>query len=243
MTGTAARSILISSEAELDAYLVAFSLTEERTSRRPGDRVLILETVDRDGQRLRLTVQREQASERGMSRRFGLPAVAALDEVMARAAAFSAENPPHHPGTVARFPMPSERFAGCVEIPLAVVARDDGQPGLYAPPRVAVMEWATAEPRGIGEFPGFSADDWPPARVGDWPPASIRDQPPQVIAASVARLSGCLGRLIDEALGITAVSAPSDVSDAGSLIRRLDATGMLPSYRMLSPVFAARLGF
>ena len=239
MSAARHRTIVVDSEAELLAYLEAFSITTSDETNSPASAAQVIGGVDAIGEPVRLTVDRAIPDARS---RFGVPSVSALDEMMVRAVAFSAENPPHHPGTIARFPMPSERFRDAVELPLAVLAVDGGKRGIYAPPRVAVMDQRTAEPRGVGDFPDFSPDAWPPPRLGDWPPASLGNVSPESIAASVARLSGCLMRLLDHQLGITSFRVESDVEDARELIRRLEVPGMYASYRRLSPHFFNVLG-
>jgi hypothetical protein len=96
-----------------------------------------------------------------------------LDTVMESAFAFSTENPPHHPGTMARFPVPSASYANSLAVPLPVLAVDSGRRGLYAPPRVVVLAFDTLQARGVGEFPGFEPENWPPERLGDWPPPEL----------------------------------------------------------------------
>lgn len=241
MSNRADRSIRVDSDDELRAYLTAFSITEDNLPDLTDNHAAEIQGRDVQGQPIHILVERSGDTSPTAASRFGVPITGSLDEIMVRAVAFSTENPPHHPGTVARFPMPSNRFSGCVEVPLAVIAGDNGLPGLYAPPRVAVLEWRTAEPRGIGEFPGFSPDAWPPPRLGDWPPPGIRDLPPDVIAASVARLSGCLGRLIGHALELAPPAVPTDVADALQLIARLDVPSMMPYYERLSPDFGRML--
>lgn len=236
-----ARTISVDSDDELAAFLTAFAISDIdglNTGLGPASE---LHGTDAEGRSVKIIVQAGGQRTTGSATRFGVSKLEALDELMPRAIAFSTENPPHHPGTVARFPMPSARFAGCVEIPLAVLAVDEGRPGMYAPPRVAVLDWQTAETRGIGEFPGFSPENWPPARLGDWPPRTVQDATPELIAASVARLSGCLGRLIDHELGLSHQRAASDLSDTRSLIHRLDLPAMMPSYHAISKSFAAML--
>lgn len=235
------RAINVDSDDELAAFLTAFAISNNGGSNADSGIASDLQGTDSKGRPIKLSVQRRALGTTGSASRFGVATIDALDELMLRAFAFSAENPPHHPGTIARFPMPSDRFAGCVEIPLAVLAVEAGRPGMYAPPRVAVLDWQTAEPRGIGEFPGFSPEDWPPLRLGNWPPGTVHDAAPELIGASAARLSGCLGRLIDHELGLSHQRAASDVSDARTLIHRLDLPAMMPSYHAISKTFAAML--
>ncbi len=163
---------------------------------------------------------------------------ATMDVVARRAQAFSAENPPHHPGSVARFPVPSERYSRSIEVPLPVVAIDRGKRGLYAPPRVALLSWPAAEPAGIGEFPGFDPGAWPPPRLGDWPPASLGSVSPRGLQAAVARFSACWVRILDAALsGRLDNVSPWDREHARALRQLLDPPRMAAAYRGLNPGF------
>ncbi|HEV2107070.1 MAG TPA: hypothetical protein VGR16_02310 [Thermomicrobiales bacterium] len=234
--------IRVDSEQELDAYLSARGSWQPAARRQSDNGTVELEAESETGEITRLTIRGRLTSTDGPAVRYGRPTTESLETLMTAAVAFSAENPPHHPGTLARFPVPSERFPGRVEVPLALIALEDRTPGIYAPPRVAVPDWATAEPLGVGEFPGFSPEGWPPPRLGDWPPSAVGRHSPRVLAASIARLSGCLVRLIDQSLGGMTGVEPSDISDARALLRRLDPPEMSRYYRMLSPRFADMLG-
>ena len=77
---------------------------------------------------------------------------------------------PLHPGTLPQYPVPSASHTGAVAVPLPILALDAGQRGLFAPPRIAVVRWPTAEAVGVGDAPGFDPERWPPPRLGDWPP-------------------------------------------------------------------------
>jgi len=168
----------------------------------------------------------------------GVPTTEAVDALMRAAAEFAAANPPHHPGSVPRFPVPSVRYPGRVEVPLAVVAVDGRERGLFAPPRVVAVDYATAEPYGVGEFPGFDPDDWPPSRIGPWPPHGAQGLGPVQLQASLARLSACLVRLFGAWAGEDDYLHRSD--DAGEVLLlqgRLDVPGMAPYYDRLNPPF------
>ncbi len=235
-------SIRVDSEQELDAYLGAWGSWQPTARRQIDNGTVELEAESETGEIIRLMVRGRLTSADGPALRYDRPTTESLETLMSAAVALSAENPPHHPGTLARFPVPSERFPSRVEVPLALIALDDRTPGIYAPPRLAVLDWATAEPLGVGEFPGFSPDAWPPLRLGDWPPSAVRQLSPRVLAASIARLSACLIRLIDQSLSGTTDVEPSDISDARALLRRLDPPEMSRYYRTLSPRFADILG-
>ncbi len=170
---------------------------------------------------------------------------AILDAVMERASAFAAENPPHHPGSLARFPIPEEHYPGAVAVPLPILAIDDlGRRGLFAPPRMAVVMWETHEPVGVREFPGFDPDDWPPRRLGDWPAPGAARMTPEQLEATIKRFSACWSRIIDAWLGDREARPESVIADARealALRAALDPDTMEPVYRRMNPRFAAWL--
>jgi hypothetical protein len=164
-----------------------------------------------------------------------------LARVMEAAATFSTANPPHHPGTIARFPVPSSQYGGAVAVPMAVLAVEGGRPGLYAPPRVVVIDLTTGEALGVGEFPGFDPARWPPPRLGDWPPAAIGERR---LEGMVARLSACWKRILDAWFEPPKDPGPDvagDIEDALAIRAELDLPAMLPYYERLSPAFDAWL--
>jgi hypothetical protein len=164
-----------------------------------------------------------------------------LDRVMESAATFSRDNPPHHPGTMVRFPVPSASYASAIALPLPVLAVDDGVPGLYAPPRVVVIDYGSLEVRGVGEFPGFDPDDWPPARLGDWPPPSIGAMHRQQLQGTIMRFSALWKRVLDawfeQEQPDPAVLA-GEIAEALKWRARLDLPAMDTWYDRLNPVFA-----
>ena len=162
-----------------------------------------------------------------------------LDEIMETATAFSRENPPHHPGTVARFPVPSMSYAHAVAVPMAVLAQDQGQRGLYAPPRVVVVDPGTMQVRGVGEFPGFDPETWPPKRVGDWPPRSIAAMTQAQVQGTILRFGALWLRILDAWFdGAQDAVVPGEFEEAVDLRNRLDVTGMAESYERLNRAFA-----
>lgn len=165
-----------------------------------------------------------------------------LDPLMERASRFAAENPPHHPGSLPRFPVPIEHYDRAVGVPLPILAVDDqGQRGLYAPPRLAVVSWNNAEPVGVREFDDFDPAKWPPRRLGDWPAASIARLSPEVLQASIQRFSACWSRVIDAwfsgATGRDRRGLGSDIEDALRLRAVLDVPAMNEVYRSMNPGF------
>lgn len=164
-----------------------------------------------------------------------------LDAVMEAAFQFSAANPPHHPGTLARFPVPSASYANSLAVPMPVLAVDQGHRGLYSPPRVVVIEFESLKARGVGEFPGFDPESWPPPRLGDWPPSTIVAMPQQQIQGSIMRLSAIWHRILEAWFSKELVQSPelsAEVVEALALRERLDLPAMLPVYDRLNPVFA-----
>ncbi|MGH2617018.1 MAG: hypothetical protein ACRDJC_17425, partial [Thermomicrobiales bacterium] len=104
---------------------------------------------------------------------------------------------PLHPGSLPQYPVPSESHAGTVAVPLPILAVDAGQRGLYAPPRIAVVRWPSAEAVGVGDAPGFDPERWPPPRLDDWPPGSVRHWEPQRLSGTIERFSAIWARLLD----------------------------------------------
>jgi hypothetical protein len=161
-----------------------------------------------------------------------------MDDLMEKATTFAAENPPHHPGSIARFPIPSASYANAVSIPLPVLAVDGGRRGLYAPPRVVALNWKTSEPIGVGEFPDFDPEHWPPPRLGDWPPVKVEQEQ---LVGMIGRFSACWSRVLDTWFAksdeVTEILR-SDAREALAMRQRLDLSTMSPYYDRLNPVFA-----
>ena len=168
------------------------------------------------------------------------PATERVETWMRTAEAFARENGPSHPGTVARFPVPSARYPGRLDVPLAVLASDGGRRGIYAPPRVVTLDQQTGEPFGIGEFPGFAPEDWPPPRLGDWPPLVLRGVAPRRLEAMVARFSACLTRLIAAYFDPGAADYPHRLAEAAetrALLGVLCLPEMARFYARLNPAY------
>ncbi len=164
-----------------------------------------------------------------------------LDEVMEKAFAFSEANPPHHPGTLARFPVPSANYSNSISVAMPVIALDAGRRGLFAPPRVVVLDHATAEARGVGEFPGFDPEDWPPARLGDWPPAHIQGMHRLQMQGTIMRFSAVWKRILDAWFSKDIMESPAlsrEISEAVQTRLVLDLPELVPYYDRLNPVFA-----
>ncbi len=164
-----------------------------------------------------------------------------LEKLMETAFTFSAENPPHHPGTLARFPVPSAQYQHAVAIPMPVLAVDAGRRGLYAPPRVVVIDFRSGEPVGVGEFPGFDPEMWPPERLGDWPPPATREFGQRQLEGMIARMSACWKRVLDawfESRAEPDVDLAMDIREGLAFRAVLDLPGLLPYYDRLNLGFA-----
>lgn len=164
-----------------------------------------------------------------------------LETLMETASTFSAANPPHHPGTLARFPVPSAQYRHAVAIPMPVLAVEDGRRGLYAPPRVVVIDVRSGEPVGVGEYPGFDPEQWPPERLGDWPPPATLDLGQPRLEGMIARMSACWKRVLDgwfESEPVLDVDLPADIQHSLELRKIMDLPEFLPYYDKLNPGFA-----
>lgn len=163
-----------------------------------------------------------------------------LETLMETAFAFSEANPPHHPGTLARFPVPSAQYQHAVAIPMPVLAVEAGHRGLYAPPRVVVIDVVSGEPVGVGEYPGFDPEQWPPKRLGDWPPPATLNLGQRQLEGMIARMSACWKRVLDGWFGLGLeldVDLPADIRHSLELRAILDLPALLPYYEALNPGF------
>lgn len=174
------------------------------------------------------------------------PVGVGLERVMERAVAFGAENPPHHPGSLARFPVPVEHYGVSVGVPLPILAVDDsGRRGLYAPPRMAVIAWRSHEPVGLRDVDGFDPNVWPPQRLGDWPSAGVSRLTQEQLEATILRFSACWSRVIDAWFSDRGGWGDVLTSDAREAVRWrsvLDPEAMESVYRTLNPQFDDWIG-
>ena len=164
----------------------------------------------------------------------------AIPQVMAIASQFSEQNPPHHPGTLARFPIPSRAYARSLAVPMAVLALDQGRRGLYAPPRIVVVSFDSLEVRGVAEYPGFDPDNWPPARLGDWPPVTMAGRSPERLQQTMARFSAVWHRLLTAWFAKDVVESSDlalDALEAQEILALLDLPNAALMYQELNPVF------
>jgi len=167
-----------------------------------------------------------------------------MDGLMERAATFAAQNPPHHPGSLARFPVPSASYANAIAVPLPILAVDGHVRGLYAPPRFTVLSWPAGEAIGVGEYPDFDPETWPPPRMGDWPPASVTALPAPQLQGMIQRFSACWSRVLEAWFAKEVTISPvlrADVREALAYRATLDLPLMIERYERLNPVFAAWL--
>jgi hypothetical protein len=163
---------------------------------------------------------------------------------MTAATAFSEANPPHHPGTLARFPVPSRSFAGALALAMPVLAVSNGGRGLFAPPRVVVVNFKTLDAIGVGEFPGFEPEHWPPSRLGDWPPPNAQAQHPIQLQGTIQRFSACWYRVLTgwfEQSSTVPDDLASDISESLRSRELLELPDFLPYYDRLNMAFATWL--
>lgn len=240
--------IYIDSEVEQGAWLIAtfgpaqhwsiasqtWQLTES------GERHEVLEIALESGDQVQVAFA-EAAPDDSLTGE-GNDRTGEMEELMQRAVEFAEANPPHHPGSVPRFPVPSASYKNAIAIPMAVLAVDDsGTRGLFAPPRQVAISRNDNILIGVGEFPGFDPEHWPPSRLGDWPPPQLRAVPQVQLQAMIARFSACWSRVLDAWFAM--VVEPNDVlrQDIREALNRralLDLMEMLPLYDRLNPVFA-----
>lgn len=165
-----------------------------------------------------------------------------LDDLMSLAAQFAEQNPPNHPGSLPRFPVPSRSYAEAVAIPMAVLAVDDaGRRGLYAPPRQVAISIRDFTLVGVGEFPDFDPEHWPPPRLGDWPPAPIASMEHEHLQGIIQRFNSCWSRVLEAWFSKQAESTPvleADVRESLRYRAMLDLPAFEACYQRLNPVFA-----
>ncbi len=228
--------------AYVDAYPHAsgpWGIVSETRSSRDGGGTMTLEIKSPDGDGMSVVFDISTFGASGGRQRFGVEPTTALDTLMSGVAEYVASNPPFHPGGLPRFPIPSLRYPGRVEVPIAILAAgDDGRPGLFAPARLVVVSLTDGKPYGIGEYPGFDPDQWPPERLGDWPPPATTALPRQRLAAMVARFNGVWLRLLEAATDNTTYpNVEIEKTEAQKLLALLETSGMAGIYRAINPSF------
>lgn len=164
-----------------------------------------------------------------------------IEDLMHLAAQHAEANPPHHPGSLPRFPVPANAYANALAVPMPILAVDDlGQRGLYSPPRQVVLSVGDNSLIGFGDFPGFDPEMWPPARVGDWPPATMTNMHEQQLQGVIQRFSCCWSRVLEawfaNAEGYTDVLR-ADIAESLRYRQMLDAPGFEEIYVRINPGF------
>lgn len=171
----------------------------------------------------------------------GIDRTAIIEDVMHIAAQFAEANPPHHPGSLPRFPVPARAYQNALAVPMAILAVDDlGQRGLYSPPRQVVLSIGENALIGFGDFPGFDPELWPPPRIGDWPPASAITMPEQQMQGVIQRFSCCWSRVVEAWFTDRDTTSPVLVADVVESLRYralLDTEGFERVYERLNPEF------
>lgn len=164
-----------------------------------------------------------------------------LDRVMQAAVEFSEANPPHHPGTVARFPVPAAGYENALSVPMGLIAVDGSSGGLYAPPRIVALNRDSLGAIGVGEFPGFDPEFWPPERVSEWPLPALQGVSPVQLQGIIQRFSACWLRIIDAWFSGEVEPYRFLKDDIATALRHrstLDATAMDPYYERMNPAFS-----
>lgn len=167
-----------------------------------------------------------------------------LDRVLEAATTFSAENPPHHPGTIARFPVPAAGYPDAISVPMAIIAEDNRRAGLYAPPRLVALHRDTLDAIGVGEYPGFDPEFWPPERLSEWPMPNLRGTPQEQLVATIQRFSATWKRVLDAWFANDPAAHPflnDDIAAAAEARRHIDPPAMDVYSRKANPVFASWL--
>jgi hypothetical protein len=164
-----------------------------------------------------------------------------IEDIMHLAAQYAESNPPHHPGSLPRFPVPANAYANSLAIPMPILAVDDlGQRGLYSPPRYVVLTVGDNSLVGFGEFPEFDEEMWPPPRVGDWPPTSMTAIPEQQLQGIIQRFSCTWSRVL-EAWFTNAdgyhEQLKADIAESLRYRSMLDVPGFEAIYARLNPGF------
>lgn len=170
--------------------------------------------------------------------RLGEPTTGFLGAVMEKAASFAKGTGAHHPGSLPRFPVPSDRYPGRLDVPLPILALDAGMRGVFAPVRVVTMGYEDAEPFGVGEYPGFDPDEWPPPRLGDWPPPGTAGFDRMRLQAAISRFSAVAVRLFDAWFDDRRyLQLDSERAEFIQSLGVLDLPAMMPYYRQVGAKF------
>lgn len=165
-----------------------------------------------------------------------------LDRIMRAASDYAEQHPPQHPGSLARFPVPWDAYPHALAVPMTVLAADQGERLLFAPPRVVGVSYPEFVPIGVGEYPGFEPDGWPPELLGPWPPPALQGRSMPALQGMIGRFSACWLRLLGAWFDRdTYPYLAADAADALDLLADLDLPAMQSYYIRLSPGFWAWL--
>ena len=100
------------------------------------------------------------------------------------------------------------------------------------------MTFEDPEPFGVGEFPGFDPDQWPPPRLADWPPLAIREMDKLRLQATIGRFSAVAVRLFSAYLTHqTYQQEAEERAEYVALLRILDVPEMEPYYQRVAGRF------
>lgn len=178
----------------------------------------------------------------GLSSSNSEPSTSWLDRVMTAAVEFSEANPPHHPGTIARFPVPAAGYANALSVPMGLIAVDGSTRALFAPPRIVALSRVSLDPIGVGEFPGFDPEFWPPKQLSLWPLPSLRGMSSVQLQGTIQRFSACWSRVVEAWFTRNTPAhryLGDDIRAAGTYQEALDAPAMVSYTERMNPVFAA----
>lgn len=240
--------VYIDSDREQEAWLIATfgpmgtwqSMSQTLRIAEGGDQAEVLEIRLASGETVEVPFM--EATPDDSLQGEGVHRTEQLDDIMSLAAQYAEQNPPNHPGSLPRFPVPSRAYADALSVPMAVLAVDDhGRRGLYAPPRQVAISLRDQTLIGVGEFPGFDPEHWPPPRLGDWPPATITEIPHEQLQGMIGRFNACWSRILDAWFAQVAEPTPVLRADAEEALRYraiLDLPAFDDYYERLNPVFA-----
>lgn len=240
--------VYIDSDREQEAWLIATfgpmgtwqSMSQTLRITESGEQQEVLEVRLESGEHVEIPFMEATPDE--SLEGAGFDRTEQLDDMMSLASQYAEQNPPNHPGSLPRFPVPSRAYADAVSIPMAILAVDDhGRRGLYAPPRQVAINLRDETLIGVGEYPGFDPEHWPPPRLGDWPPATITDVPQDQLKGIIARFNACWSRVLEAWFAKVNEATPvlaADIAEALRYRAMLDLRAFDAYYEKLNPVFA-----
>lgn len=172
----------------------------------------------------------------------GLDRTGVIEDIMHISAQYAEANPPHHPGSIPRFPVPARAYEHALAVPMAILAVDDtGRRGIYSPPRQVVISVTDNTLVGFGDFPGFDPEQWPPDRIGDWPPLEVNRMPEQQMQGVIQRFSCCWSRVLEAWFTSNHAEKTerlaADIAEGLRWRSLLDCPGFEVVYNRLNPEF------